>query len=474
MTAGPEIPRRFFQVRLDLGTTRVRAALGQLEVDRAVAFGLAARFWTLAAAPVTALLIATRFTPQLQGYYYTFASLLSLQVFIELGLGTVIVQFVSHEWSRLALDSDGRIVGDADALRRLSAISRLATRWYVIAAPIAVVGLIAAGFAFFRTSGSDVEWRMPWTALCILTGVKLMMAPIWSVLEGANQVRTVYGYRLFEGTVTSLALWFALVAGAGLWAIVISGAAMALLGLGFLRRRYWTFIRRVLSTPTGEVAISWRRDLLPMQWRIAVSWLCGYFVFSLFTPVLFKYHGPVVAGQMGMTWSIVSVIGLVPAMWLAPKVPVFGMLVARRDFAGLDRLFWKLTKIMVALAASLGLAAWLAVVLLYQSGLALADRILPPLPTALFIAAQVILVSSLAASAYLRAHKREPLLALNVASAISIAGLTMALGRDFGPVGVAAGYFATTAVAIPLLFLVWARFRTRWHAVDADPIDQLA
>jgi hypothetical protein len=34
-----------------------------------------------------------------QGFYYTFGSVLALQVFVKLGLVTVIVQMASHEWN---------------------------------------------------------------------------------------------------------------------------------------------------------------------------------------------------------------------------------------------------------------------------------------------------------------------------------------------------------------------------------------
>ncbi len=47
------------------------------------------------------------------------------------------------------------------------------------------------------------------------------------------------------------------------------------------------------------MGISWRREVWPFQWKIAVSWLCDYFIFQLFTPVLFAFRGPVEAGQDG-------------------------------------------------------------------------------------------------------------------------------------------------------------------------------
>src|SRR5476651_192970 len=90
--------------------------LRRLDIDRAVFFGLLTRVWAVGAGPVTAVAIAARFTPELQGFYYTFATILALRTFVELGLGTVIIQFASHEWSGLALDPSGGIAGDRDAL----------------------------------------------------------------------------------------------------------------------------------------------------------------------------------------------------------------------------------------------------------------------------------------------------------------------------------------------------------------------
>ncbi len=62
---------------------RTAARLG---IDRAVFYGILTRAWQFLAAPVTLLLIASRFSPEQQGFYYTMGSLLALQVFFELGL----------------------------------------------------------------------------------------------------------------------------------------------------------------------------------------------------------------------------------------------------------------------------------------------------------------------------------------------------------------------------------------------------
>jgi hypothetical protein len=74
-----------------------RRFLNRLEVNRAVFYALALRGWQFVGGAVSVLLISLYFTKELQGYYYTFSSLVALQSFFELGLGAVLVAIASHE-----------------------------------------------------------------------------------------------------------------------------------------------------------------------------------------------------------------------------------------------------------------------------------------------------------------------------------------------------------------------------------------
>ena len=128
------------------------------------------------AGPVTLLMIAHHFTPEVQGFYYTFASLLALQSFAELGFYLVIINLASHEWAHLGLDASGRIVGSSDALSRLVSLGRLIVKWYTIVSGVFVVLAIAVGLMVLsRESHPDVEWRAPWMVLVFLTGLLLVI-----------------------------------------------------------------------------------------------------------------------------------------------------------------------------------------------------------------------------------------------------------------------------------------------------------
>jgi O-antigen/teichoic acid export membrane protein len=447
---------------------RIKKNLRRLEIDRAVLFGLLSRTWGLIAGTATAILVATFFSPEVQGYYYTFTTLLALQVFVELGLGTVAVQFASHEWSKLSLDDSGHIVGDDDALSRLGSLARLITTWFVVAGVLVAIGLGAAGYVFFSgTPDHDIDWFSPWLLLCAITGLTIWLVPIWSLLEGCNQVARLYSFRFFQGVLASVVVWIAILRGADLWTASVSGLAMLVCSAFFLKRRYWIFFKTLLLSEPQGPRIRWRTDMLPMQWRIALSWMSGYLYFSLFTPVLFKYHGPVVAGQMGMTWAVVGVVGSIPISWLSPRVPQFGMLIAQKSYRDLDRLFWKTTRIVTLVTVLVALSIWGAVCLLnaidHPVAVHLASRLLAPLPTSFFLLGQVLMVISAPFSTYLRAHKEEPAMVVSVTAAIAIALATLILGKYFSAMGVSIGYFLVHVVAVPFVFLIWSRCRVLWH-----------
>jgi len=73
---------------------------------------------------------------------------------------------------------------------------------------------------------------------------------------------------------------------------------------------------------------------------------------------------------MGMTWGIVSLVGSLADAWLAPRVPALGMLIARREYAELDRQFWRTTRITIAVAVVVAVAIGAAVVLVLVGALA--------------------------------------------------------------------------------------------------------
>ncbi|MDA1231821.1 MAG: hypothetical protein O2856_13695 [Planctomycetota bacterium] len=438
--------------------------LKQLEIDRALALALSTRGWQFLAGPVTIWLIGKNFSESTQGFFYTFGSLLAIQLFFELGLSGVLVNLASHEWSHLELDSDGRVTGDARNLSRLKSLIRFVHVWYTVCSiAFGVLAGLGGVVWFYRATDSFDPWLLPWLTLAALTALGLRLVPLLAILEGCHQVATVNAFRCAQAVTGNIVVWLCILAGFSLWTAVAACAVRIFWELILIRGRFRIFFASIQQiSDAGH--LDWRIEVWPLQWRIAIAGVTYWFASQLYNPVMFSYHGPVVAGQMGMTWTILAAIQTIGMAWIQTRTPQFGALISRREFAQLDqlyrRVFW--TSLLVMMATSAGFTA--TVVWLNSSGHFLAARMLPPLPTGIFALAVALSQIVFCQGSYVRAHNRDPFLTLAVSSNLSGGLLIWLLGSNFGPTGAAVAWLTVLLLyVIPSSSWIWDRSRKEWH-----------
>ncbi len=451
-----------------LTTSRFRRLLRFAGIDRAIGYTVLARGWAGCAGLVTVALIARMLTPAEQGYYYTFGSLVALQIVFELGFSVVILQLATHEAAHLSIDAEGTISGPPASHSRLASVLRKAIKWYTVAALLMAALLIPIGWRFFATSpgahASSIHWRLPWIAVVLASSVTFQIDPIFSFLEGCGYVARVARTRFTQSITGSALAWTALLLHHGLFApsLLISGQAIAgLVWIGHRRGMLLGLIRH----PIGEHAIDWWKEVWPFQWRIAVSYACGFFIFQLFNPILFRYWGPVEAGRMGMSLNISNAIAAIAIAWINTKAAPFGAMIARREYATLDRIFFRSVGQSVSLAFLGAATVWTIVLVLGHHHVAFAQRVLPPLPFGLLLISMNInqVVNSMAL--YLRAHKQEKFLILSVAGAVCLTISTFLLGRPFGALGMTSGQLVIgVVVGLSCGYYTFSKWRRIWHA----------
>ena len=165
-----------------------------------------------------------------------------------------------------------------------------------------------------------------------------------------------------------------------------------------------------------------------------------------------------------MTLQVISVIQLMALAWVQTKVPVFGMLAARRDYAELDRIWRRASTFSLSFTVAGSLILWLTVFVLGEVDFSLASRMLDPFPMALFLMGYGLLQITNCQAAYLRSHGREPFLIVGVMGGLLIGTFVYVLGSKFGPVGAAASFAAVIAVfTIPYGSYIWIRRRKEWQ-----------
>lgn len=443
---------------------RLKALVG---LDVHIFATLLFRFWGILAGGLSIVLIPLFLSPTQQGFFYTFASVLALQVFFELGLNQVIIQLVSHDAAHLTIQDDGKVIGDAARIHRLYGLVSLLRRWYGVAAVLFVVLAGGAGWVFFVTKGSDLpmtQWGAVWVVLVLFTSINLFLSPRLTVIEGTGQVGAVARLRLIQSMVGYGVMWALLILGKGLWAAVAVPTVSAIATSLWLRRRGGMFQQAVTANTSGLEPISWRRDVFPLQWRIAISWACGYFIFGLFTPIVFASHGAVEAGRLGMAMTVFSAITSLGLSWINAKTPNFTMHISRGEFAALSRLF---KAVSLRSVVATGLPSFLIVALVslgthYDIGLV--NRIAPA-DTLFWIAcAATVNTAVYAGAAYMRAHREEPMLPVSVVSALLTFAVVTLLRHDVSSMML--GYAAiSVCVSLPWTFLIYLRYRARHRLV---------
>lgn len=435
-----------------------------------MAYSVSARVWQLLSGPVSVVLVAARLSPEAQGFYYTFGSIIALQWFIELGLAHAVLAAASHEWAMLEMSADGSVTGSDAARGRLGGLLHFGVTWYGAAAAVFVVVVGMAGFLFFGSSAGtvQVDWRGPWAVAVGLNGMLLATLPVITVLEGCGQVREVSRVRALAGVVSSLVLWAGLASGAGLWALALAAAPLVARDAYLIAVRYRRFLGSAWASRGGSIG-AWLRELWPMQWRLAVVSLAAFFAHALFNPVLFRYAGPVAAGRMGMTLQLSSALQMLAGSWVQVRAPLFGVLAARGDFTALDALWRRVVLVSVTVFVAGSTAALALLAVLEAAGVRLAERLLPVPLVALLLLATLWLLIVQAMGTYLRSFKREALVVPATVMGL-VAGIAIwQAGKAYGAAGAIGAYLgAAMLIALPWTWYVWRRSRRTWHA-EARP-----
>lgn len=442
----------------------------KLGVDRAIAYTFAARVCTIVGSTGTVLLIVKFLSKIQQGYYYTLLSLVNLQIIFELGFSFVILQLAAHEAVRLTFYPDGQIEGDPVSYARLVTTFHKTIRWYLVAGLLMGLTLLPAGAVFFHRTAPNASsiWFWPWTVAALATVVLFVLNPFCSFLEGCGQVRQVAAMRLLQAVFAIFAAWGSMISGKGLFspALVVVGNIVAVGAFLWSRRK---LLRRLLHAKIDRDVLSWRTEVWSFQWKIAVTWLCSYFTVQVLTPVLFASRGAVEAGRLGMSLSISAYAWNLVFVWMSTKAAPFGRMVAKKDYAALDQLFFQTLYQSLSVLGILIVVCMIGVIGIQRFFPNLAVRMVSPWIFALLFLSAVGSLIVQSEAIYLRAHKEEPLLWQAVIVAVlTSAGAYLAAPR-WGIEGACVVYFICTGVIalISASFIFREKRRSRGLATFA-------
>ncbi|MBN2108340.1 MAG: hypothetical protein JW832_13020 [Deltaproteobacteria bacterium] len=290
------------------------------------------------------------------------------------------------------------------------------------------------------------------------------------MIEGMGFVAESIRVNLWGGAMQILLTIVGLTAGLRLYAAPLAGAVALSINFAFA----WHLLYAVIRS-TGhygkDVRIDWMHDVFPYQWRIALSWVSGWFIFSAMMPVVFRQLGPEEAGRFGLAMSISGFINTLAMNWTSTKSAIWGHMASRKEWKSMDKLFWKVTPLAVGIAALASIMALLLVPHLGEWIPRFSGRV-PEWPVLFMLCAVTVMNQIVFAEAfYLRAHKREPFLANSI-----FIGVAMAVGLFCFPHSSAFSVSAMYALCI-CGSLIWASIifiycRSHWHSPDRENAKQ--
>ena len=429
-------------------------------IDKAIAYTSGGRIIQGVSGIGTMFFLSTYLTNIEQGFYFTFGSILALQVFFELGLTGIMQQYVAHEVSHLELDENYQYHGEERYCSRLASLVSFCLKWYSALAFIIFLFLIIIGNVYFTRYGdnqsSDVDWRYPWILICIGTAASVFQSPLTAILRGLGFVKDMSKIGFLAQIIHPLFIWIGLVVGLKLYVMGIGYVlSVAIWQIYVFRKRFYKIFVNLVHTNITE-RVGYFREIFPYQWKIALSWVSGYFIFQFFNPVLFATEGAVVAGQMGMTLQALNAIQSLSFSWINTKIPFFSKLIALNNYTKLDIMFTQTLKQMTSVCSSMLLLFLIFIWFLNHfqlevNGSILANRFLGYFPTILMCVPVFLQQFTGAWATYLRCHKKEPFLINSIVGGLLCMASTLVFGNLYGLYGITIGY-----CCIQILLCFWA------------------
>ena len=439
-----------------------------LGIDKAIGFTFIARLIQALGSIGNLFLISFFLTKEEQGYFYTFTSLVAVQVFFELGLNSIIIQYTAHEVAHLKYTKEDFFFGSDIHLSRLSSMLHFCVKVFSILSIILLIILNIIGYIFFNhysLTNTDVNWSSPWIMLTLSTSLLLFINPILGFLQGLGRVKETSKILLYQQIITLVTTSIVLVCKGGLWTLGIANLLSVIFVMSYLFFSDNLIILKYIYKKINIWRIEYKKEILPYQYKIALSWISGYLIFQLFNPVIFAYDGPIIAGKMGLTIAAFNGISVLGMSWIATKVPLFSSLIALKNNQLLDDTFQKSLSQLLVITFILIISFLLFVLLLNVLNIQLVSRFLPFTYLCLF--AIITLVNQLIFSwaTYLRCHKQEPYLINSIVGGLLTATSTLLFGKYFGYKGIVIGYFALTVfLGLPWAYKIYLSKKHEWHS----------
>ena len=422
------------------------------------------QIWRLVSGPIILVLIPIFLSAEQQGYWFLFISLGALSIFADLGFSNIILQFSAHEYAFLYFNDKGFLQGEEIVLKRLGSFLRFTIKWISVICIIVFPLMYIIGIIFFTRDNVLGIYFLPWTLYAIGTLVVFFNNSLLSFIEGLDKIAVVQRIRFRVAVLNTGVLAVILVFGGNIYAlaigILVSGSSIFISILGIFK----ALLKQLLDL-SKDFVHSWKKEVVPLFIRYAISWSSGYFIFQIYTPLMHYFHGPIYSGKVGISLALVTAVFSMSNIWMYTIIPKMNMLISQKLWFELDKLFKKRLCLSLGTYLFIGMGIFAFVILFGDLWVIprITSRFLPGIFLVILLISYFtqLIINSLAL--YLRGHKKEPYVIPSLISAIWITITTVFAGLHLPPTWFFSGFISSYIWGLPVCYIIYRKSKVLWH-----------
>lgn len=417
------------------------------------------QLWRLFSGPALLILIPLYLGSESQGYWYTFVSLSALAVFADMGFSSILLQFSAHEFANLKFEPNRTLSGSQKHIDRLATLFLFAIKWSSGIGFIIFPIILIVGFFILDQKQTEIDWILPWFIYGVASVFVFLNSMILSFIEGCNSVGEVQKIRFLISFVTVLSTICLLIIGTELYALAISLFVGALAGTIFILHKYVYMIKQ-LYIIGSEVLYDWKIEIFPLIGKYAISWISGYFIFSIFTPIAFHYYGVVEAGKVGLSVAVCTSIFWISNIWMTIIIPKMNMLVSQKNYFTLNLIFKK-HLILSVITYLVAIIMFFIIIIFFKNYIPFDERIVSPFSFMIIATGWLLQIIVNGYAVYMRAHKEEPLVRLSFSSGIYISLVTLLIAIYLPFEYFFLGFLSSFLWGIPWVMVIFKKYKGR-------------
>jgi hypothetical protein len=368
--------------------------------------------------PLTIIFLPLFITIELQGLWFSFASISALSVFADLGFSSIVTIFSAHEYSKVKKMKNRMFYELDNSIESLSSLFKFIILWVLKIALLSFPLIFFVGFFTFNSKVDIFIWFFPWLIFLFSSIVSFFVNVLFSFYEGLNQITSIQKIKFLSFLIYQSSLLILLSNSFNLYALAIS----SFLHSAILTILFFTFFKisiiQLLSFKNYEF-MHWKKKFLSILFKYALSWVSGYFIFQVFVPLSFIFSGPILAGKIGFTMAIFTAAFTFSTIFYYTYNPKLNYFISNFQVNKARSLIKNLIFFSFILFIIIFLSITLTIFFL-NSFFSIFDRLLSPFQIFTLFLFWLLQIPISGLALYLRAFKKEPLYLVSFFSGVFI------------------------------------------------------